>query len=66
MMTMVSSATAVETVPDPIVLGAAEPAHGALVWPAWGIALLGVLCVLIGFTYFAARLYRARVRRNLS
>ena len=35
-------------------------AHGALVWPAWAVALLGALCVLIGLTYFALRLYGAR------
>jgi hypothetical protein len=39
-------------------------AHGAFVWPAWGIALLGALCVLIGLTYLALRLQRARVRRG--
>jgi hypothetical protein len=34
--------------------------HGALVWPAWAIVLLGALCVLIGLGYFAVRLYRVR------
>jgi hypothetical protein len=42
----------------------AGAAHEALVWPAWGIALLGALCVLIGLTYFALRLRRSRTRRD--
>jgi hypothetical protein len=39
-------------------------AHGAFVWPAWGVALLGALCVLSGLTYLGLRLYRARARRG--
>jgi hypothetical protein len=56
------------------VQGSLEPAaassHAAagaprepLVWPAWGIALLGGLCVLIGLTYLVVRLSRAFTRR---
>jgi hypothetical protein len=37
--------------------------HEPLLWPAWGIALLGGLCVLIGLTYFVVRLSRAFTRR---
>ena len=37
-------------------------AHESLVWPAWGIALLGGLCVLIGLTYVVVRLRAARTR----
>jgi hypothetical protein len=43
---------------------AAAAAHEGLVWPAWGIALLGAVCVLIGFTHFVVRLRRARARRD--
>lgn len=42
----------------------ATNAHEAFVWPAWGIALLGGLCVLIGLTYFVVRLRRAATRRD--
>ncbi len=44
---------------------AAGIAEAVLVWPAWAIAALGGLCVLVGLTYFMLRLRRGRTRRDL-
>jgi hypothetical protein len=52
---------------------AAAPSHAAagalhepLLWPAWGIALLGGLCVLIGLGYCVVRLSRVFTRGALT